>query len=253
MYNRYWARMATRESWFERACCGHMTEEAAWCFRPSVRGTVQGASMDRSFVLTLGCWLWASVAVAQPKTKDYDLATASISGDVLRGPRRITAHNLNVLRYDYRFKGAISFTQAADLWSRLTSLAAPAPAGPPPAAPSPGASRSVNCQADVRAEGVSDAVATQHICAARQIAARVARMNTESARGSDGSAGHRADQRRWLHDADHPQCGIRRAHGFRSLPLMGVRFADRGPTIGSRFGKDGFVRIGMGNRATAFC
>jgi hypothetical protein len=153
MYNRYWARMATRESWFERACCGHMTEEAAWCFRPSVRGTVQGASMDRSFVLTLGCWLWASVAVAQPKTKDYDLATASISGDVLRGPRRITAHNLNVLRYDYRFKGAISFTQAADLWSRLTSRAAPAPAGPPPAAPSPGASRSVNCEADVRAEG----------------------------------------------------------------------------------------------------
>lgn len=136
--------------------------------------------MDRSFVLTLGCLLWASVAVAQPKTKDYDLATANISGDVMRGPRRILAHNLDVLRYDYRFNGAISFSQAADLWSRLTSLAAPAPAAPPPAAPSlRGAPPTAKCEADLRAQGVSDALAIQHICAARQIEADVAQRNNQ--------------------------------------------------------------------------
>lgn len=88
--------------------------------------------MTKSLVLSLGCLLWASAAIAQPKTKEYDLANANISGDILRCPRTVVAKNLNVLRYDYKFTGVISFSQPADLWSKLTSIASPPPPGSPP-------------------------------------------------------------------------------------------------------------------------
>src|SRR6185312_8758232 len=153
--------------------------------RPSIpvvtSATVEEAfKMTKSLVLTLGCLLSASAAMAQPKTKEYDLANANISGDILRCPRTIVAKNLNVLRYDYKFNGAISFSQPVDLWSKLTSVATPPPLpsqpprpSQPPPPPPPVGVRPLppppTCEQGLQASGVSDSAAIQHICAARRI------------------------------------------------------------------------------------
>jgi hypothetical protein len=63
--------------------------------------------------------------------KTYDLSASNFSGDTVRGPRRIVATHLNILRYDYKFNNVVSFSAAPDLWSKLTQLNSPAaaPAG----------------------------------------------------------------------------------------------------------------------------
>ncbi len=128
---------------------------------------------------TVLCLFSAFSVIAQPKTKEYDLAAANISGDVMRGPRKIIAHNLNVLRYDYRFNGVVSYSQAVDLWSKLTSVSAPAPPAGGGAGPAPPPDRApqynaLTCQDNVHTnEHVSDAAAIQHICDARKVEAAV--------------------------------------------------------------------------------
>jgi hypothetical protein len=83
---------------------------------------------------TKKCWLRCGT----PTSKPYDLASANVSGDQLRGPATVRADNLNVLRYDYKFNLAISFSTVPDLWAKLQSLAAPAPS-PAPEKPATGA------------------------------------------------------------------------------------------------------------------
>lgn len=56
--------------------------------------------------------------------KIYDLATGAVSGDRVRGPRRIIAKNLNTLRYNYTLSRVVSITPSVDLWSKLLSVSA---------------------------------------------------------------------------------------------------------------------------------
>jgi hypothetical protein len=70
--------------------------------------------------------------------KVYDLGSSNFTGDQIRGPRRIRADNLNVLRYTYKFSNTIAFSQPVDLWSKLQAAAVPSPAQAP-AAPAPAA------------------------------------------------------------------------------------------------------------------
>src|SRR5271156_4480281 len=68
------------------------------------------------------CWLHCGA----PVLKTYDLGVSSVSGDQVRGPATIRADNLNVLRYNYKFSIAITFSAAPDLWAKLQAAAIPA-------------------------------------------------------------------------------------------------------------------------------
>src|SRR5713226_232158 len=77
-----------------------------------------------------------SKASSSHNEKKYDLArSASYSGEVIRGPRKITAENLNVVRYDYKWNSTLSFQAAPDLWSKLTGVNTTTPAAAAPADP----------------------------------------------------------------------------------------------------------------------
>ena len=82
----------------------------------------------------------------RPITKSYDLSASSVSGDQIRGPATVRADNLNILRYDYKFNIAVSFSAAPDLWAKLQSVANPA-ATTPPEKPTAGGSRPAVMQA----------------------------------------------------------------------------------------------------------
>src|SRR6266446_894698 len=116
-----------------------------------------------------------------PKEKDYDLSSGNISGDIVRGPRRIVATHLNVLRYNYRFNSTISFSQTPDLWSQLATAAGTSNSTPPPpaqvtqketarsrAAAAPGAPRQT-CQQELTANKVNPKF-TAALCNARTLA-----------------------------------------------------------------------------------
>jgi hypothetical protein len=63
----------------------------------------------------------------------YDLASSTVTGDVVRGPRTIVAENLDILRYDYKWNSTISFQAPPDLWTKLTTVTTTPPATPPAA------------------------------------------------------------------------------------------------------------------------
>jgi hypothetical protein len=79
--------------------------------QPAQRGKDKGQKDKKSKLCLRNC-----------DEKKYDLASSTITGDIVRGPRTITAENLNPLRYDYKWNNAITFQAAPDLWSKLTSI-----------------------------------------------------------------------------------------------------------------------------------
>jgi hypothetical protein len=99
----------------------------------------------------------AAPAKAQKKLPEteYDLNNRTITGERVKGPRRVIAKNLNTLRYDYRWTSTITYTAAPDLWSKLLAAGA-APSETPKAAPTgvsgapkavaPGTSRMDDCK-----------------------------------------------------------------------------------------------------------
>jgi hypothetical protein len=139
-------------------------------------------NMKRIVFTALACVFCTKIAFSKTPVKVYDLSSASISGDILRGPRIIVVHNLNVLRYNYQFNGVITYSQPVDLWSKLTSaVSGTPPAGTPPAlvgAPSlPHAALSSTCEAELAGQGANAAV-MQHVCAARRIEATITATQT---------------------------------------------------------------------------
>jgi hypothetical protein len=76
-----------------------------------------------------------SESASSKDEKVYDMACATYTGEVIRGPRKVTAVNLNVLRYDYKWNSSVSFQAAPDLWSKLTGVNTTSPTGTVPANP----------------------------------------------------------------------------------------------------------------------
>lgn len=144
---------------------------------------------------------FAAVGSTGPPIKTYDLSASNITGEVIRGPRRLIATHLNVLRYDYKFSTSITFSQTPDLWSRLTQLAVPSVAKPPavptPApTPAPPAAEAaphmfpgppLSCEAQLKQEGRFPPDLFHDICRTKALKAQVdARTNTIT--GSEGLA-----------------------------------------------------------------
>jgi hypothetical protein len=99
-------------------------------------------------------------AQTQPKkdkveAKKYDLLSSTFSGDTVRGPRRIIATHINILRYDYKFSNVVTFSAAPNLWAQLTQIASP---GATPPTPAPKSASAVapppSCTLDLQAKNV---------------------------------------------------------------------------------------------------
>lgn len=118
---------------------------------------------------------------AELPPKKYDLGSGSSSGDVVRGPRTIVATNLNILRYRYRFNSAVTFSQAPDIWSRLTELAAPPTPekGPPPPPKSPPPPPPPPPVPETLATRITDSNVLKHIRDARRLELEVSQRARE--------------------------------------------------------------------------
>ena len=94
--------------------------------------------------------------------KTYDMAAGNISGDKVRGPRRIVIKNLNTLRYNYTLSRAVSYTAVGDLWSKLLSVnaagAETAPEQQPKGLVAPGKQQPAPCGEAQNAVDQADAV-----------------------------------------------------------------------------------------------
>jgi hypothetical protein len=115
--------------------------------------------------------LTAVSATAGTKVKEYDLAFGNISGETVRGPRTIIAHRLNVLRYNYKFNSVATYSQAVDLWSKLTEVAVPLAQTQVPKA-EPGRTKGPDVT-KLQKNGVTDVPVIQHIAKASEITARI--------------------------------------------------------------------------------
>lgn len=126
--------------------------------------------MRRNVAVMLVVLLFSIMASAKdPKklpTKEYDLGSGTVTGDTLRGPRRVIAKNLNVLRYNYQFNSTVSFSQPVDLFSKLTGVAAPSSTPAPASTGGAGAPEapgslalSANCQ-----DSSAQTPLAQHLC-----------------------------------------------------------------------------------------
>jgi hypothetical protein len=96
---------------------------------------MRSISVVRTALLIPAIVATTSVSAQTLKERSYDLAVATVTGDSVRGPARIVARNLDIVRYDYGpFNIAVSFTSAPDLWSQLAKAAAPSVTTPAPPA-----------------------------------------------------------------------------------------------------------------------
>ena len=106
--------------------------------------------------------------------KEYDLAAGAVSGDKVRGPRRIIAKNLNTLRYNYSLSRAVSFTAPGDLWSKLSGVTAAGVETAPKAAEAPKklkAGPPEPCQK--RQKDMADQAAIDAFCEAEEVKAKI--------------------------------------------------------------------------------